>query len=376
MASIKKYQTAKGYLWRVQYRSPDGKSRTKQGFETKAKAQAWADKNAASIHTDAWTNPQLKKQTVAHVAQPWLARIENLAPSTRRVYTIAWDKHVEPHWGHHAIGSIVPSMVQQWVDTQPGGAVTVRRNVNVLAQILDYAVRDGALKTNPARDLILPIKSRGVHVFLTAEQLQHLATHAGDNGVLIYLLGTVGLRWGELAGLQVGDIHFLKRRIHVQRNAVTMGNDVILGPMKTGQDRWVSVPAVVLDMLAPLCRGKLLGTWVWERPRTGGPLKLPGGKSWFEGAVARAISDDPSFPRVTVHGLRHVAAGLMVSQGANVLAVSRQLGHADPSETLNRYAALFDSDLDAVRVSMNALFSGMSWNCRGESSNPLISAGQ
>ena len=68
-------------------------------------------------------------------------------------------------------------MVQQWVDTQTGGAVTIRRNVNVLAQILDYVVRDGALKTNPARDLILPTKSRGVHVFLTAEQLQHLATH-------------------------------------------------------------------------------------------------------------------------------------------------------------------------------------------------------
>lgn len=44
---------------------------------------------------------------------------------------------------------------------------------------------------------------------------------------------------------------------------------------------------------------------------------------------------------MTVHGLRHVAAGLMVSQGASVLAVSRQLAHADPSETLNRYAALF-----------------------------------
>lgn len=83
-------------------------------------------------------------------------------------------------------------MVQQSVDTQTGGAVTVRRNVNVLAQILNYAVRGGTLKTNPARDLILPAKSRGVHVFLSAEQLQQLATHAGDNGVLIYLLGTVG----------------------------------------------------------------------------------------------------------------------------------------------------------------------------------------
>lgn len=61
MASIEKYATKSGHMWRVQYRSPDGRNRTKQGFPTKAKAQAWADKNAASIHTDAWTNPQLKK---------------------------------------------------------------------------------------------------------------------------------------------------------------------------------------------------------------------------------------------------------------------------------------------------------------------------
>lgn len=122
----------------------------------------------------------------------------------------------------------------------------------------------------------------------------------------------------------------------------------------------------------------------WETPwgvgvgatEDGGPLKLPGGKSWFEGAVARAGASDPSFPRVTVHGLRHMAAGLMVSQGANVLAVSLQLAHADPSETLNRYAALFDSDLDAVGASMNAALTGMSWNCRGDSPNPRISAGQ
>lgn len=54
------------------------------------------------------------------------------------------------------------------------------------------------------------------------------------------------------------------------------------------------------------------------------------------------------FPRVTPHGLRHVAAGLMVSAGANVLAVSRQLGHADPSMTLKTYAALFDEDLSVL----------------------------
>lgn len=50
MASIKKYETAKGHAWRVQYRSPDGRNRTKQGFRTKAAAQSWADKNATLMH--------------------------------------------------------------------------------------------------------------------------------------------------------------------------------------------------------------------------------------------------------------------------------------------------------------------------------------
>jgi hypothetical protein len=40
--------------------------------------------------------------------------------------------------------------------------------------------------------------------------------------------------------------------------------------------------------------------------------------------------------------------------GANVLAVSRMLGHKDPSVTLRVYADLFDSDLDAVAVNLDA----------------------
>jgi integrase len=53
------------------------------------------------------------------------------------------------------------------------------------------------------------------------------------------------------------------------------------------------------------------------------------------------------------HDLRHTCASLAVSSGANVLAVSRMLGHKDPSITLRIYADLFDSDLDAVAVNLD-----------------------
>ncbi len=54
------------------------------------------------------------------------------------------------------------------------------------------------------------------------------------------------------------------------------------------------------------------------------------------------------FPRVTTHDLRHTAASLAISAGANVKAVQRMLGHASAAMTLDTYADLFDDDLDNV----------------------------
>src|SRR6478736_2724579 len=58
--------------------------------------------------------------------------------------------------------------------------------------------------------------------------------------------------------------------------------------------------------------------------------------------------------RMTVHDLRHTAASLAISSGANVKAVRRMLGHASVAMTLDVYADLFDDDLDTVSASLNA----------------------
>ena len=49
-----------------------------------------------------------------------------------------------------------------------------------------------------------------------------------------------------------------------------------------------------------------------------------------------------------VHDLRHTAASLAVSAGANVKAVQRMLGHASVAMTLDVYAGLFSDELDEV----------------------------
>jgi len=69
---------------------------------------------------------------------------------------------------------------------------------------------------------------------------------------------------------------------------------------------------------------------------------------------------------LTVHDLRHTAASLAVASGASVLAVSRMLGHSAPSVTLDVYAGLFESSLDALTDRLDEAF----WKARAASVRP------
>lgn len=78
-------------------------------------------------------------------------------------------------------------------------------------------------------------------------------------------------------------------------------------------------------------------------------LRLPNSRGgWFAAAVRAAQADEPGFPRVTPHDLRHTAAALAIRAGANANAIQRMLRHASAAMTLDTYGHLFDDDLDTV----------------------------
>jgi integrase len=180
---------------------------------------------------------------------------------------------------------------------------------------------------------------------------------------------------GELAGLQVADVDTLRRRIHVRRNAVNVGGVIEVGTPKTHERRSVPVPRFLIEPLAAACRGKARDGIVFPAAR-GGYAKPPGAHTWFAGAVTRrgAAADkardderktrhdrepvNAVFPRITPHDLRHIAASLAVSAGANVKAVQKMLGHKSAVMTLDTYADLFDRDADAVADAHDARLPG------------------
>lgn len=183
-------------------------------------------------------------------------------------------------------------------------------------------------------------------------QVQILADHAGKHSALVLMLAYTGLRWGEATGLRIKHLDMARRRVRVQENAVNVGGRIVVGTPKSHEARSVPFPAFLDAPLALQCAGKnyenlIFGNGLVHQPHPDGR------RGWFVSAVAKAQLVDKTLPRVTIHDLRHTAASLAVSSGANVRAVQRMLGHASAAMTLDTYADLFDDDLDAVSVALD-----------------------
>ncbi len=226
-------------------------------------------------------------------------------------------------------------------------ASAVTRDFGVLAGLLDLAVEQQCLPRNPIRGVTLLRRPQPKHVYLTMDQVINLIDECSQQKFLVLLLATTGLRWDEATGLQKRDLVEGKNRIRVRRAVKANGRELVLGSLKTHESRIVACPPEVMRALQEHAKGM---------PATGLLFTRDGGQMWgslgkndfFNQAVGRMVKAGRLPERITPHGLRHVAAGLMVGAGANVKVVQRQLGHKSTAMTLDTYADLFDGDLDEV----------------------------
>lgn len=371
MATISKYQTASGVtLYRVRYRMPDHRQTDRRGFKTKKAAEAFANTVEVKKLTGEFIPDTAGRVTVAELAPDWLTRKEQAtAPSNYRMIESAWRVHVKPKWGHWQVAKISVPEVESWVAqmVRDGrGATTVLRAHGVLSGVLSDAVKARCLALNPARGIAgLPRKTARRHVYLSADDVHRLAAESGEHRPLVYVLAFCGLRWGEAIALRVRDVEFLKRRLVVADNAVQLGVEHAVGQTKGRKIRSVPVPSFVLDELSPLCADKNPADLVFPGPE-GKYLPRPKStRGWFEGAVKRS-----KVQKITPHDLRHTSASLAISAGVNVLALQRMLGHQSAKVTLDTYADLFDTDLDAVAVTLHKSYSvgsvGKTWAHSGQ----------
>ena len=354
MGSIESYATTSGKRYRVIYRRPDHLQTQKRGFRTKRDAELYLSAIEIKKATGEYIDATASKALITVLGSDWLASQTHLKPSSLHPVEVAWRRYVLPTWGTYKVGQIRHSDVQIWISQLVAGrsATTVLRIYGVLAAILDVAVKDRRIPSNPARGVTLPRKTKGQHAYLSHRQVALLAQNSRKPATLVLALAYTGLRGGEATALRIRDVDTVRRRIQVHENAVSVSGTIHVGTPKTHQARAVPYPTFLNPLFVELMKNSTGGT------RGRGELLFGSGldyvrspdsrRGWFVSAVRKAQTADSTFPRMTLHDLRHTAASLAISAGANVKAIQRMLGHASAAMTLDTYADLFDDDLDSV----------------------------
>ena len=357
----------KGKRWMARYVDDESNERSKS-FDRKADAQAWLDSEVtAKLATGTYVAPRAGLITVEEMYTSWSASQGHLAPSTIRTRRSAWLIHIRPQWGQKSVVDVKTSAVKTWVTkmiTDGVGVPMIVLAFGVLRQVLGAAVEDQRIPRNPCTGVKLPKLQHSDRGYLKHSQVAKLAETVSYGSEVIRFLAYTGLRWGEMAALRVQDFDMLRRRVNVSRSVSDSGGRLTWSTPKTGERRSVPFPASLAEELAALMVGRGRDDLVFTnrrgnvlrgsnyRPRVFDPavraVQAATAERRARELATTGVATTPEFPTITPHSLRHTAASLAISAGANVKAVQRMLGHAKASMTLDVYADLFDDDLDVV----------------------------
>jgi len=362
-------------VWRARYRDADDHEHSRH-FKLKRDAQRWLDEVTASVVVGRYVDPRAGDALWDDWTAAWVAR-QAWAPGTVQAAETAL--HSVP-WRRRGIGRVKPSDVQAWVagETKRGLAPsTVRTRLNYVQMAFRAAVLDKVIPESPTTSIKPPRPRRADAAMdiLTLEQTAAVLATAGRFRPFVEVCLFAGLRLGEAAGLQLGDVNFLGRSIDVRRQV--QGSSIAsatLAMPKYGSERTIYVPGDLTAALSAHVAASRLAApdaQLFRTPHGDLYQRNNAGEEW-RGIRARA-----GLPAgVTLHTLRHTFASNLIASGCDVVTVQRALGHAQPSITLNTYAHLWPSAEDRTRAAtadLMASIRALADSPRTETKKPQVS---
>ena len=371
MASISRRQVGGKPRYDVNYREPDGRKR-RRTFPKKVEAEAFA----ASVETDkrrgAYLDPDAGRITFKKYAEEWLAN-QTTEPTTRERIEGRLRVHVYPVLGSKTLAQIKPSTIQSWLAGLSGAASTGRVALGTVSAILSAAVDDERIAKNPCKagSVSAPKRETKRIVPWSGERVAAVTAELPDRYRIAVVLGAgLGLRQGEVFGLSVGDVDFLRGTVEVRRQVRQVRSRLVFGAPKANRTRTIPLPSSVRDLLAAYLAAfpAVEVTLPWgdldDKPVTV-PLILTGAQG---GALNRNHVNHyvwkPALARAGVettrengmHALRHRYASVLLDAGESIKAVSEYLGHSDPGFTLRVYTHLMPSSHERTRRAVDDAF--------------------
>ena len=335
---------------------------------------------------DAGTLVEPSKVTVAEYLRAWLGHPAQqgeqalpppagLTPKTAERYRELAEGQIIPHLGSIVLQNLRPAKVAEWHAVilksgsrrgRPLAARTVGHAHRVLHRALERAVETEVLSRNVAAAVSPPKVEAAEIEILDAEQIaETLHKLEGHPLYAVAVAGlATGMRRGELLALRLlADVDLDAGTVRVERSLEETQAGLRFKAPKTAHGRRsISLPESALTVLREH-RRKLLemrlqlglgrpdaDTLVFGQA-DGAPMR-PNQLSWLWRSACKARR----LPRVSFHALRHTHASALIAAGLDVLAISRRLGHSNPTVTLNTYGHLFKKDdsaaVDAIEAAL------------------------
>lgn len=255
-----------------------------------------------------------------------------------------YNNHIYSYFKDYLINEIKPLILEDWQNklllNYKASSVTKYRSI--LYSILEKAFINDVIKFNPMSKVKSPltIKSKfkklndvedeEIYPFNKDEIINILNSATGNLYYFIVIMLYTGMRPGEIISLTWNDIDFDKKRIAVDKTTVN-GK---VGNVKTQSSvRYVDIIPILEYELKNLYK---------DSPNNEYLLLSSHNKPFYSHDIIakrfRELLINISIKERKLYNLRHTFASTMITQGQNILWVSRMLGHKDVSITLKVYA--------------------------------------
>lgn len=225
----------------------------------------------------------------------------------------------------------------------------------MISNVFTYAIKQGFVKDNPCRNVTLPpVEKKKLEMYTQSEAQQMLDLFAKEKienlkYVVFYSLALkLGLRRGEILGLEWKDIDFDSQLISIQRDSLyTKELGTYTGSCKTEAsvrilpaDESVFALLTVYKMYQDKCNADF-GEQYHDIDRlftkaNGEPMNVSSPNDYMIEFCKRT-----GMRKVSNHSFRHLNASTLISKGFDIKTVQDFLGHKQAETTLNIYAHAF-----------------------------------
>ena len=359
--SVQRYETAKGVRYRVRYRDESGAMKSRS-FNKKSDAARFERDTLAALERGTYVDPRAGRQTVSEFAEHWMSTAEKMwRPSTQRRMEMIVRTEIVPRWGGWRIATVRPQHVQEWVADMSRRLApsSVEAYYRAATTMFHKAAKWDYIAKSPCGDHItLPTKDREINDFVVLEPDEVAAIGAAMPDryrALFWLQATTGMRTGEVTGITLRQINFLRRSVRVDQQLIDVRDGApVFGKPKTAKStRTLNITEMVTTLLSEHIRvhgvaddGLLFTT------EFGTPVSRQRWSRVFKKAAATANVE------ARPHDLRHFFVSVQIREGFDIKRIQQWCGHQSARVTLDIYGHLFSDDERGCDAVMDRIFGG------------------